>query len=349
MSQFAKRSLASLVTKIEQLSKVGEEAVDDALKEAESAVQNQKFTFPRDSESDSLPTDFDTETLNLLNGAKPTGLVLDKKEIQESLTSTDLVVTSRSRSELTLTEEKVSSGAVEAAETTSVITAFLPLLPMEVYLVSDKVPSDIYMVDDGTVFLVTGRYAARILVPPLDVVEVESLFSEMGETFLQTQNGTLQIANGEQVLLSAAPSLAGVRLLDESAVNSAGNVEAGWSLPSEGDESQLNYTLTVDYSSGYRETWHPFVADPQFIDSINAMPDLSAVADRSTGVVNVSGMRFRPAFTVSALSAPEETYRRKLADSFGITYRLYDANADGLQDVMIYSPLGKQLLYGVKD
>jgi hypothetical protein len=126
-------------------------------------------------------------------------------------------------------------------------------------------------------------------------------------------------------------------------------VDSVWSFPGEGDESSLDYTLEVHHPAGIIETLQPVMLDSALIRSVNSVDGLSLSVDRATGVIDVSGMQFRPSYTTSALRAGEAAYLDREGDAAGVAYYLGDRNKDGIQDVTIYTSLGKQVLYGVKD
>ena len=91
----------------------------------------------------------------------------------------------------------------------------------------------------------------------------------------------------------------------------------------------------------------PSRLDRKLIASVSKVHDMSIAVDRATGVIDVSGARFRPSYTTTALTPGEKTYLATTGDAQGVAYFLGDLNADGTQDVTVFTDMGKQVLYGV--
>lgn len=220
---------------------------------------------------------------------------------------------------------------------------FIPLMTAQLYAVSPNFPSGLHTLADGTMLAVKSGLGGRLVVAPLDLKLLEDGFASMGDLVYNAPLAQLRVVKEGQVVLSAAPSLSGVRARTGDAVDSV------WSFPGEGDESSLDYTLEVHHPAGIIETLQPVMLDSALIRSVNSVDGLSLSVDRATGVIDVSGMQFRPSYTTSALRAGEAAYLDREGDAAGVAYYLGDRNKDGIQDVTIYTSLGKQVLYGVKD
>lgn len=234
------------------------------------------------------------------------------------------------------------SGARSAAALTQASTRrFIPLMTGELYALSPNFPNGLLTLADGTMLAVKSGLGGRLVVAPLDLKLLEDGFASMGEVVYNAPQAQIRVIKDGQIVLSAAPSLNGVRARTGDASDGV------WTFPSDGDESSLDYTLELQHPAGIVETLQPAILDKALIRSVNSIDGLALSVDRATGVINVSGLRFRPSYTTSALTSGETTYLARLGDEQGVAYFLGDRNGDGIEDVTVYSALGKQVLYGL--
>ena len=116
-----------------------------------------------------------------------------------------------------------------------------------------------------------------------------------------------------------------------------------------GDPADPGYKYSVTYADGATQSMLPYVADSNFLDSLDNVGFLGAI-DRSTGIVTLSnGLQIKPDFFVRPLSAAAQVFlNNNGVDSNGVGFAaIGDVNGDGIDDYEIISSIGQQTLYGV--
>jgi len=134
---------------------------------------------------------------------------------------------------------------------------------------------------------------------------------------------------------------------DASALNGTGSV--GFSEPTISNPADPGYKYILNYADGSAQSLLPFVAESNFIDSINNLGFLATI-DRSTGVVTLgNGLKVKPDIIVRPLSVAAQVFlNNKNGDENGVGFAgIGDVNGDGLDDYEIISAVGQQTLYGV--
>jgi len=116
-----------------------------------------------------------------------------------------------------------------------------------------------------------------------------------------------------------------------------------------GDPADPGYKYSVTYADGATQSMLPYVADSNFLDSLDNVGFLGAI-DRSTGIITLSnGLQVKPDFFVRPLSASAQVFLKSSGvDSNGVGFSaIGDVNGDGIDDYEIISAVGQQTLYGV--
>ena len=223
--------------------------------------------------------------------------------------------------------------------------AFVATQFLEASIVPAIAPEGIGLLADGSVMIVDGelgfRAAPTVRDPALFAAELASQFNvevqlnqENGSMLLQTEDATASVTFAFEGLASSADLAAGP-------VSLVG--------PAEGlSPADADYKFTVAFADGVEQSMLPFVAEPDFLESLAAF-DVYAFIDRSSGLVDMGdGVFLKPDYLVSPLTSDQVNQLLAGADEFGILYSsLGDVNGDGAADFSILSDAGVQILYGV--
>ncbi|MGP1609904.1 MAG: hypothetical protein ACTS5G_04280, partial [Burkholderiales bacterium] len=116
--------------------------------------------------------------------------------------------------------------------------------------------------------------------------------------------------------------------------------------PTGQDETDPAYVYKVSYRDGTTQTIQPYLAEDNFVASIKGR-GLVVSTNRNSGVVTVSGRRFRPSYFVDTHSPATLAYWNTKKDANGVAYQPVDVNADGVIDYRVLSVAGFQIAYGL--
>jgi hypothetical protein len=211
----------------------------------------------------------------------------------------------------------------------------IPLRFISASVVPSTFPAGLSMTADGMAVVTSERLASTVVPAPYDPLALKADFRSTGVVSI-TERGNVRVQLSN-LLFSGTFDYNGI---------SPGVPVATTAVSSPtGSPASPAHVFALTYRDGTRQTLQPLVADDNFIASLRSR-GVSVQTDRTTGVVTVEGMRFRPSFYVMPLDVQTRAFLAANKDAKGLAYRgIGDADGDGLADVEIISELGVQVAY----
>lgn len=209
-------------------------------------------------------------------------------------------------------------------------------------IVPEFFPKGASYLADGSVMIVAEELAMIAAPQAKDLAAfTTTLTSAYGATATRnTDTGSY--------LLETADLKASITFAFEDASATGGAGTAGISSAT-GNPADPAYKFMLNYADGSAQSLIPFVAESNFIDSLNNLGFLATI-DRSSGVVTLNnGLKLKPDVIVRPLSVAAQVFlNNKNGDENGVGFAgIGDVNGDGLDDYEIISAVGQQTLYGV--
>ena len=214
-----------------------------------------------------------------------------------------------------------------------------------VAIVPDSVPQGVFVSPDGSALIIADCVAISLAPSPADPVEfVRAIELVGGGEFITT------IRDNGALALTHAPSGDAINITFPFDVIGSGEpgTMTSFTLPQGNDPVDPEYLIDVTFEDGSTQSLVPMIAAPQFYDSVTAL-GLEMETDRSTGVITISGYRFRAGYNSWPATNFEILYWNRSADAFGVAYIPTDANGDGVTDfnvvTLINGVLAGQIVY----
>jgi hypothetical protein len=233
--------------------------------------------------------------------------------------------------------------AVQAQSATFAVQAateadrVIPARVVSSYVVPEGFPQGIQMRADGSVVITNGQLASVAVPAPHDPLRFYADVSALGKVSMDERGNVSIVA--PDFLFSASFDFNGVSY-------GAAQESLTYQVPGGGDESSVNYVITVTYPDGATQRLQPFVAAAGFFDSVAAIGAVVSV-DRNTGIMTVNGAPFRPSYFIEPLEDSTQAFWNENKDAKGLAYRMRDLNGDGRSDYEVISTTGVQAVYGL--
>ena len=232
------------------------------------------------------------------------------------------------------------TGTVAFASDSGATEAFVTA----VAIVPDSVPQGVFISPDGSTLIIADCVAISLAPSPADPVEFVRAIElvVVGVTTTIRDNGALALTH--------APSGDAINITFPFDVIGSGEpgTMTSFRLPQGNDPVDPEYLIDVTFEDGSEQSLVPMIATPQFYDSVTAL-GLEMETDRSTGVITISGYRFRAGYNSWPATNFEILYWNRSADAFGVAYIPTDANGDGVTDfnvvTLINGVLAGQIVY----
>lgn len=211
----------------------------------------------------------------------------------------------------------------------------IPLRFISASVVPSTFPTGLSMTADGMAVVTSARLASTVVPAPYDPLALKADFRSTGlVSITERGNVRVQLSN---LLFSGT--------FDYNGISPGVPVSTTTVTSPTGSPASPAHVYALTYRDGTRQTLQPLVADDNFIASLRSR-GLSVQTDRTTGVVTVEGMRFRPSFYVTPLDVQTRAFLAANKDAKGLAYRgIGDANGDGVSDIEVISELGVQVAY----
>lgn len=210
------------------------------------------------------------------------------------------------------------------------------------FLVVDESTADgTTVLDNGTALLVKDG-AAFVTAPAAK--DFAALSSGLSTAFSATV--TRNNTTGSLVLENSSIK-ASVTFAFENAADTSGPTGSVTFTETSTNPADPGYKIVVRYTDGSSQSLLPYVAENDFIDSLQLLGTLPLI-DRSTGVVDIDGLLVKPDVVVRPLITSEQTFLDINKDANGVAFTTTgDMNGDGTTDYLILSDEGAQVLYAV--
>ncbi|PCJ25100.1 MAG: hypothetical protein COA96_08125 [SAR86 cluster bacterium] len=203
-------------------------------------------------------------------------------------------------------------------------------------------PTGTFTAANGSSIIVNSDVVIRLAPAPDDLLGFASAIEVVGE-------GDFTISIGDDGVVSLtdvnSPAVFKGLFSSDALANGTPTGETVFEGPV-GDPSQASYFYVVQYAAGTRQIILPAIADELFFQSV-ASYGFQISTDRSTGIIDIDGMKFRPDYFQTPSTSSDSVYRISNADSSGVAYRAVDANNDGITDYQVFTNSGVQTVYGL--
>lgn len=232
----------------------------------------------------------------------------------------------------------LNTSSLTALTTITGANLTVPVNITDTAIVPASIPEGLTTLADGSILSVSDGIASSIIAAPADPIGFSLGFSDIGDVSFNT-NGMILISNiGE--------TISGV-LGFQNIGSGDGSTGAAEIIEPVGNPLDPSYSYKVNYPDGTSQNLLPFVADDDFDDSLSGR-GLNLSTDRSTGVIDVNGIKLKPDYFVQPLTSADTTYLNENQDSTGTAYRrVTDVNGDGVRDYEAISATGVQVIYRV--
>jgi hypothetical protein len=208
-------------------------------------------------------------------------------------------------------------------------------------VVDDSTADGTTVLDNGAALLVKDG-AAFVTAPAAK--DFAALSSGLSTAFSATV--TRNNTTGSLVLENSSIK-ASVTFAFENAADTSGPTGSVTFTETSTNPADPGYKIVVQYSDGSSQSLLPYVAENNFIDSLQLLGTLPLI-DRSTGVVDIDGLLVKPDVVVRPLLTSEQTFLDINQDANGVAFTTTgDMNGDGTTDYLILSDEGAQVLYAV--
>lgn len=204
-------------------------------------------------------------------------------------------------------------------------------------------PSGFHSLPDGSTLFVSGSLAYILVPAPANIVEFAKAVKTVGGGAFTTSiapNGVISLnETATGIVFSATIS-------DPAILSGTASASTTFTSPA-GDQTASTYQYTVRYLNGETQKLSPAISNTAFFTSIGKF-GFKTTTDRSTGVIHIDGLSFRPDYSVSPLTAADIAFHEMHKDSSGVAYRKVDTNNDGKTDYQIITSTGIQTAYGLQ-
>lgn len=260
-----------------------------------------------------------------------------KQEVEKLLPGSTVEVTSSKGIYLTLMLKNTSIGLQ------------MPLYIQDVRVVSSLIPQGLHILPEGTMILVSNGIAGMITPAPKEPVDIILSLDEIfgsgteGVDINVSNAGNLNLAFQDGSSFSGSFGYGTSRQGD-------GDFDAGTSsFEIQGtDPSSELYSVLVVYNDGSTQQISPSIAAiEQLVGVLDTLVPGSYSLDKSTGIFNVLGMRFKPSYFIEPITTVDQSWYNNNKDSFGIAWEANDYNGDGAVDLKMWTLDGKQVIYTV--
>ena len=222
-----------------------------------------------------------------------------------------------------------ANGGVEFVSDSGAIEAFVT----GVAIVPDSVPDGFFISPDGSAVSIADSVAITLAPSPaqpgLFVRAIEAVDGGEYTTSIR-ENGAIALTHIPSGAVFNATFAFDVfdtpfgTSIDELTLTS-------FTAPEGNDPANPEYKFGVTFRDVSMQSIVPMIAAPQFYDSVAAL-GVEIETDRSTGVITVIGIRFRPDYISRPATSSEILFLNSNADPSGVAYFPTDANGDGITD-----------------
>ncbi len=298
---------------------------------------------------------------NLIN-ALPEVVLSDKYVFQDNSSN---VVNTNEIISAQLEDIGVSANNLKVAKTGEIImnltdnnsidfnmSVFVP----KIKIVPSKLPDGVHILPDGRILSV--KYGVGTLLSPAPANTI-GFSGTLYKIFSNNQSDNASIINIDENGIATVKikdneliSLGFGYLLKDLDSFSTGTVTFNFQGT---DPASSAYALLASYSSdNIEQSMPPMVASLDLlIEELDRYLGSSYNIDRNTGIIDLNlDVKYKADFVVTPfdqLSSTEISSYNKNKDDLGVSWEFLDYNNDGMTDVIMYSNIGKQVIYAIKE
>ncbi|MDY6984462.1 MAG: hypothetical protein SV422_15360, partial [Pseudomonadota bacterium] len=214
----------------------------------------------------------------------------------------------------------------------------IPVRVVSSSIVASTVPDGIRMRANGAVTITSANIANTLVPASYDPI---GLFADL------KRYGTISIDDAGRLNV-VATNFRFSGTFDFNGVVKGSGTPADVTLvngPTTGaSEADLAYQFSLTYRDGTKQVLQPLIHDDAFVASLRGR-GLEPKVNRNNGVIDVSGMLFRPSYFVDTRTPSDVQFWSERKDANGLAYRAADLDGNGTIDVEVISATGVQAAY----
>jgi hypothetical protein len=239
---------------------------------------------------------------------------------------------------------------LEVDSTTGVVdvkigTDTYPVNIASVALVPDSIPDTAVLKSDGALLTISDGIATTSYPASRDPVAFASNLASLSSITDITISDITFAKNGGVQMSDGSSTFSGTFAFEPVDTTATSTGELTFSAPT-GQPSDPSYSYKVNYPDGTSQNLLPFLADESIFDTLTDDYKVNYTTDRSTGVMNAGGIKFKPDYLLTPLDSDAQTYFDANKDASGFAYRAKSTDSEGVVTAWdVISSKGVQVIY----
>lgn len=239
---------------------------------------------------------------------------------------------------------------LEVNSTTGVVdvkvgTDTYPVNIASVALVPDSIPDTAVLKSDGALLTISDGIATTSYPASRDPVAFASNLASLSSITDITITDITFAKNGGIQMTDGSSTFSGTFAFEPVDTTATSTGELTISAPT-GEARDPGYSYKVNYPDGTSQNLLPFLADENIFDTLTDDYKVSYTTNRSTGVIDAGGVKFKPDYFLEPLDSSTQAYFDSNKDSSGFAYREKTTDSEGnVTSWEVISNKGVQVIY----